>query len=335
MSKTKWRVVCKNHGDIPPHTRSLSRAILGVSLRVCLCLVLHICDQQTVSLAQAAAPTPFPASFSFLLRLSKYTSPEPPAIFPARSPDTLGGPVAPPPPPGAPSQDTHGARLVARPTAADGAALVTGVHSQGCDSISLYARIFFSHGHVCRQSFNFLLSKPYAFLFFVVFCLSAMAGMCSAVWIEAIIAYLFCSSSHFGRADGQCVTSLGALPSSLLKTFYQLTLCAVVLGIRRTPLLCMHTEWNPWSRSPWWDWCSTAPTPRSGCTSEDTEGQTHCRGSYDLFPLFCPVISYITMLTKNFLVLVWFWYQSCTGLLRAGTGFLFLSFLEECVKHWY
>lgn len=156
-----------------------------------------------------------------------------------------------------------------------------------------------------------------------------MAAMCSAVWIEAIVAHLFCSSSQFERADRQYVTSLRALPSSLLKTFYQLTLRAIVLSIHRTPPLRVHTEWNPWSRSPWWDWCRTAPTLRSGCTSEHTEGQMHCRESYDVFPLFCSVISCITMLTRNFLVLVWFWYQSCAGLLRAGTGFLFLSCLEE------
>ena len=77
------------------------------------------------TLTQGTAP-PSPSSPhlpSCFLQLSpasqKYTSSEPHAIFPARSPDTLGGPVAPPPPPLEPSQGTHSSR----PTAADGAAL--------------------------------------------------------------------------------------------------------------------------------------------------------------------------------------------------------------------
>lgn len=77
------------------------------------------------------------------------------------------------------------------------------------------------------------------------------------------------------------------------------------------------------SRSPWWDWCSTAPTPARAAHPRIQKAKRTVEDPMIYFLYFsCPVISYITMLTKfscPCLVLV----SSCTGLLRAGTGFLF------------
>lgn len=123
---------------------------------------LSACVLSSTSVISKLSPRPrhCPHPPSCFLQLppasSKYTSPEPPAIFPARSLDTLGGPVAPPPPLWRPPR-THTAHVLPLPShcCRRCCSIVTGVHSQGCDSITLYARIFFSHGHVCRQSLTF------------------------------------------------------------------------------------------------------------------------------------------------------------------------------------